>query len=217
MIWVYAVCERPEKWAPRGHGLAQAPLEGIIERQLLAVVTRHPQTPAGPAPDALWEHERVVERLMAERAVLPMRFGTTLPEADALRAALAARHAELLAALERVRRRVELGVRAVDIAGSSPPPTTPPANGREYLLAKLAHNTGAERTAESLHRPLAALAVDGRCHPVHRPREVLRGSYLVDRAEVPAFRVAVERLQRERPAVALLCTGPWPPYSFVPR
>lgn len=225
MIWVYAVCERPEHAPPGRRGLAQAPLESVVEDQLLAVVTQHAQTPGQPSPDALWAHERVVERLMVEQAVLPVRFGTTLPDADALRAALAARHDVLLVALERVRGRVELGVRAMEIPRDDPAqapgtqiePHEPArsATGREYLLAKLAHNSGAEQTAAALHRPLAALAVDARRRPAQRRGELLHASYLVEHAIVPGFRAAVERLQRDWPAVALLCTGPWPPYSFV--
>jgi hypothetical protein len=45
------------------------------------------------------------------------------------------------------------------------------------------------------------------------PGEVLRAASLVDRAALPRFRDAVEELQR--PDVSVLCTGPWPPYSFV--
>jgi hypothetical protein len=44
---------------------------------------------------------------------------------------------------------------------------------------------------------------------------VLRNAYLVERRVVPRFRAVVERLQLAHPEVAILCTGPWPAYSFV--
>jgi hypothetical protein len=224
MIWVYAVCERPELPPPRRRGLAQAPLEGVIEGQLLAVVTKHVHAPGEPALDALWAHERVVERLMAERAVLPMRFGTKLPDAAALRAALAARYDALRAALDGVRGRVELGVRAMELAGEDgaaatgaqlPAHRAPATTGREYLLAKLAYESRIGQTAAALHEPLMELAVDARRRAAQGANELLRASYLVDRDTVPRFRATVERLQRQHPRVALLCTGPWPPYSFI--
>jgi len=34
---------------------------------------------------------------------------------------------------------------------------------------------------------------------------------------VDAFAAAVARLQDEHPELSILCTGPWPPYSFVAR
>jgi hypothetical protein len=52
---------------------------------------------------------------------------------------------------------------------------------------------------------------------VRQGPELLRAAYLVDRREVPRFRATVERLQSAHPDAAILCTGPWPPYSFMPR
>jgi hypothetical protein len=45
--------------------------------------------------------------------------------------------------------------------------------------------------------------------------ELLRAAYLVERARVPAVVETVRDLQREHGELALLCTGPWPPYSFA--
>src|SRR3954471_1700861 len=158
VIWVYAICERPEIPAPRRRGLAQAPLEGVSAGDLLAVITRHSHTPAEPAPDALWAHERVVERLMADRAVLPMRFGTTMPDTDARTAAIARPHRELVQRLNAVRGRVELGVRAIaqDGAADSTPPAAPedgqPRNGRDYLMGKLQEERRGDHPAAGLHQ-----------------------------------------------------------------
>jgi hypothetical protein len=209
MIWVYALCERSDVPLPRVRGRAQAPLGTIAEGPLVAVVSRHSEEPDEPTLDALWVHEEVVESLMAERAVLPMRFGTRLPSADEVREALTERRDALLEALDRVRGRVELAVRATQPAAAAAPAA--PASGREYLRARLA---GACAIRE-LHEPLAALAVAARCWPERAPGEPRRSSYLVDEPAVADFRRAVQRLQREHPEAALLCTGPWPAYSFV--
>jgi hypothetical protein len=212
VIWVYAVCERPDLPLPRVRGLARAPLDMIAEGPLVAVVSRHAQPPDEPALDALWAHERVVESLMGERAVLPMRFGTRPPSADGVREILAGRRDALLEMLDRVRGRVELALRAMQPAAraaAAPSPAT--ASGGEYLRARLA---GA-RTLAALHEPLAAVAVAARRWPQRSPEELLRTSYLVDQPAVAQFRGAVESLQREHPETALLCTGPWPAYSFV--
>jgi hypothetical protein len=212
VIWVYALCEQPDLPLPRVRGLADAPLETIAEGPLVAVLSRHAHAPDELGLDALWAHERVVESLMADRAVLPMRFGTRLPSADEVREALAERRNVLLEALDRVRGRVELAVRTMQPAASATPASPPAAaSGSEYVRARLA---GA-RTFKALHEPLAALAVAARCWPERAPGEPRRSSYLVDAPAVPDFRRAVERLQREHPEAALLCTGPWPAYSFV--
>jgi Gas vesicle synthesis protein GvpL/GvpF len=221
VIWVYGICDRPELPPPRRRGLAQAPLDGVREGDLLAVVSRHTHPPGDPALDALWVHERVVERIMVDRAVLPMRFGSRLPDDDALRELLTVRQQEFLETLQRVRGRVEVSVRAMQSGGEQPPPAEPPAarpvaaSGREYLEAKLRDGRRTEREASVLHDPLASLAVDAVRQATRGPDELLRASYLIDRAALARFRGAVERLQSAHPGIAILCTGPWPPYSFV--
>lgn len=223
MIWVYGICERPELPPPRRRGLAQAPLDGVRQGQLLAVISRHVHPPGEPALDALWVHERVVERIMADRAVLPMRFGTKLSDDGALEEVLAARQEEFLATLDRVRGRVEVGVRAMQPLGTDPATAEVPAElpapvamtGREYLEAKLRNGRRTDREAAALHEPLARLAVAVSRRPAQAPEELLRASYLIEVAALARFRGTVERLQRAYPGVAILCTGPWPPYSFV--
>src|SRR5919109_3017447 len=159
MIWVYAICERPDIPPPRRRGLAQAPLDGVREGELLAVISRHVNPPGDPALDTLWVHERVVERIMADRAVLPMRFGSKLPDDAALRDVLATRQQEFLTILARVRGRVEVGVRAMQPLGAQAPVGDHPVEqaarivttGREYLEAKLRNGRRAEHEAAALH------------------------------------------------------------------
>jgi hypothetical protein len=209
MIWVYGICDRPGLAPPRRRGLAQAPLEALREQALLAVFTRHAHSVGDPAPDALWAHERVVERLMADRTVLPMRFGSTVRDEGELRRFLAERQATLVAALARLAGRVELGVRMLAQRESGTAPAV--ASGRDYVLSKLRDGARADR----VHEPLAALASDSRLQPPRGGDELLRGAYLVDRGAIPRFRTGVERLQHAHPEVAILCTGPWPPYTFA--
>jgi hypothetical protein len=216
VIWIYGICDRPELSPPRRRGLAQAPLEGICEGDLLAVISRHTDPPGDPALDALWVHERVVEQIMADRAVLPMRFGTRLRDDGAVKEVLAARHQEFVATLERVRGRVEVSVRAMQPPGARAADPAPVAtSGREYLEARLRNGRAGDRAAQTLHEPLARMAVESSRRPARAADELLRASYLIDSAALARFRANVERLQRTHPDMAILCTGPWPPYSFV--
>jgi hypothetical protein len=225
VIWVYAIGDRAEVPPPlSAPGLGGAPLEGVCERGLVAVISRHDDLPELRAVDALWAHEHVVERLMAERAVLPMRFGSRLAAEAVLRHALASRQDELLAALDGVRGRVELAVRAMCAPGpprrdarrsAAPAAEQARHSGREYLRAKLELRDRADAAGAALHEPLAALAVAGSRRPGRGPCEVLRASYLVERPVVAEFRAVAQRLQREYRDTTVLCTGPWPPYSFV--
>jgi len=141
-----------------------------------------------PDAEALWERESQLEDLMGERALLPIRYGTRVEDEAAAAEAVAPRAEELAAALDRVRGAVEVSVRAVA------------REGRD----------GQDATA--VHARLAALA---REHARHEGPELLRSAYLVDRAAVDVFVAAVRELQREHDDLSILCTGPWPPYSFA--
>jgi hypothetical protein len=140
--------------------------------------------------EALWQRESLLEDLMRERALLPIRYGTRVEDDAAAAAAVAPRAGELAAALERVRGAVEVSVRAVAAGDPEPGPGAP----------------------EAVHERLAAAA---REHALHAGPELLRAAYLVDDAEVDGFVAAVRALQHEHPELSILCTGPWPPYSFA--
>jgi gas vesicle protein GvpL/GvpF len=172
----------------------------LVESGRLAVVCA-PAEERELTPEALWERERLVEALMEERDLLPVRYGTrVLDEQEAART-LGEREAELSEALDRVRGAVELSVRVI---GDRPPPAT----GTEFIRGR------AEVAA--LHERLSLVARDSARRPARAAGELMRAAYLVDRGAVDEFVSLVERLQAESDdSVRLLCTGPWPPYSFT--
>jgi hypothetical protein len=74
----------------------------------------------------------------------------------------------------------------------------------------------AERIAEQLHAPLAAMAVSDTRRVLVTPQLLLTAAYLVPRDRTEAFRHRVDALGASHPDLRVLCTGPWPPYHFVP-
>jgi Gas vesicle synthesis protein GvpL/GvpF len=167
--------------------------------------------PAIDAPvtaEVLWRHEEVVEALMEDRDLLPVRYGTRLAsETDAART-LAERHEQLAKALDRVRGCVELSLRVVGERAEAPRVAD---TGTDYMRAKGASAGAASR----VHEPLARLARASVTRRVGEGAELLRAAYLVDREAVEAFAEHVADLQSANPELQLLCTGPWPPYSFA--
>lgn len=177
----------------------QPPLRLVESGRLAAVCA--PAAERELTPEALWEHERLVEALLEERDLLPVRYGTRVRDEEEAARTLGEREAELAEALDRVRGAVELSVRAI---GDRPPP----ASGTEFIRGR------AEIAA--LHERLSLLARDSARRPARGAGELLRAAYLVDRTAVDEFARVVERLQDESDgSLKLLCTGPWPPYSFT--
>src|SRR3954454_9886064 len=102
VIELYAITNTP---APHAAGLR------AIERDGLAAICSPADDQQKVSAEELWRREEVLESLMHECDVLPVRYGTVVSDDDEAEQLLADRHAELLLALERVRGAVELAVR----------------------------------------------------------------------------------------------------------
>lgn len=196
------------------------------------------------APRAL-AHEEVLERALRDgRSLLPFRFGTIYLDTEQVGALLRERSNELSSGLERVRDRLELGVRgaldqaraeaallqtdpelaslAAELAGASSGAAYMRRKQLEREVASAVRRVAAELAAV-VHERLATVAVEARSN---QPREredgllpILNGAYLVERDGREAFEAEVERLVAEhaREGLVLEPTGPWPPYNFVPE
>jgi hypothetical protein len=182
-----------------------APLHTVACGRLTAICG--PADESSPGADSLWRHEELVESLMETRDLLPVRFGTQLSDDAAVAHAVSERGAQLAAQLERIRGAVELAVR-VDDRGSGPRVETGPTSGREYMRSQ----AGRVRAGRMVHDELASLARDTVVLP---GPEILRAAYLVERGGVDEFVTRVRRLQAANEELVLICTGPWPPYSFA--
>jgi hypothetical protein len=194
---------------PVVEGLGGEPIEEHAFAGLTVALSRPASRPQ-PTTEAAVRHGAVVEVLArANDAVLPARFGTWFGTTEGLAREVSARAGALREALEHVRGCAELGVRISATGRREPAPAV--RTGTEYLRARLAATTEAERVAKLVDerlRPLARAAA-------RRPSGdlIFNGAYLVERARVEAFREAASELEsRHRFEVAV--TGPWPPYSF---
>ncbi|NJN16150.1 MAG: GvpL/GvpF family gas vesicle protein [Oscillochloris sp.] len=220
MRYLYAIIEAGRELPPL-QGLAAAPLELVTGGALAAVVST---LTARPAPDeaTLWAHEHVVETIMADRVVLPVRFGTLLGDDAAVQAALIAGAKRFHADLSRLAGCVEISLRVLWVGAEQPelqPDPDTGAPGRAYLEARLAE------TRVQRERRMQALAVHTRLEPLAREsriaaasgRMVFSAAYLLPVAAVTVFRSMVAAADAEYSQWRLICTGPWPPYSFVSR
>lgn len=235
MIYVYALTDPLDSPPSDERGLRDAPLESVVEGDVGAAFSACVSSPA-VEPENLWCHEAVAEALMRVTAVLPTRFGTTMTDPQRLRAVLARNTPVIRAGLDRVRGCVEVGVRVLSEGIGRPPEADQPGRseeragngaaaggaGRAYLVRRLAeerrqrtgeHDAGA--AAEAVHASLAPIA-RGAVRRAARGPGTFTAAYLVDRDHLDPFVAAVADLDRGRSDRQVLCTGPWPPYSFVP-
>jgi hypothetical protein len=179
-------------------------------------------------------HDAVLEATLGAVTVVPFRFGTIYRGEDEVRAMLS-QNERLNDALDRVRGRVELGVKAFLTAAAAGAELSgeegTESAGRRYLEGKQRARRDAEerealraRWADETHARLAAVAEGATANPL-QPRELsgreeemfLNGAYLVPLERERQFRQTLAELETELgPSGARFeLTGPWPPYNFV--
>jgi hypothetical protein len=164
---------------------------------------------------------------MKSRPILPARFNTVLRTEEAVIALLDERARDFRLALERVRGRVEMGLRVLwEPPGESEVPADQEIEGggpgTEYLSRRLKEEwhrakllQAGERLIQELDAPLRSLAVESRLQRFPTNRFLIAGAYLVERHRVDAFREGVMKARERFPRLRFLLTGPWPPYHFV--
>lgn len=171
--------------------------------------------------DLLADH-RLVEAIFERvEACLPARF-PTLVDAEALRANVAVRRAELERQLEHVRGCCEIAATAVWTAVEDDAPQdlgSAQTPGRRYLLDRQAHWASSDRRrahalqlADQIEHAAGAALIEAMRSVCPSPSVALSMALLVKRLN--SMQV-VEQLPRSQPDVRILLHGPWPPYSFA--
>lgn len=233
MIYVYAIADRPDEPLPRQLGLHDEELAKVIWRDVIAVISPFNGAQLSNSGDELWRHEEVVEALMSDRAVLPVRFGTLLPSQQRVTDVVRRAYRALAQDIERVRGHVEIGMRFLSAIGNGAEDDRPltasnglalagTGPGSAYLRARLARESELRdrrraklRLVRVVYELLASQANSSRLDDEPDDRHGTSAVFLVPRDRIVSFRKIVGEVANAHPELALLCTGPWPPYSFV--
>lgn len=212
-LLLYAITDAGCRLDPELRGIGGARVHGIGAAGLVAVVSRHDAIPALDE-QTLWRFEQVVESLMPEGAVLPVRVATMLAAAEDVVAMLESGRDELMRKLDRVRGAVELSVRGVW-------PDAPPiragvaTSGTDYMQDRLAPQQRAHELAAQVHAHLDGRARASRHRILPRGSVPVSAAFLIDQGTEDDFVHAVTGLDAQLEDADLVCTGPWPAYSFV--
>jgi hypothetical protein len=130
---------------------------------------------------------------------------------------LRSRAREFTANLQQVAGMVEVGVRAVlrTPAEVGRSPRGEARSGTEYLQAAKLREQSAAELEQRLAEALDTVATASRVRRVQGLSHMLTGAYLVARERIDEFRSRVAELSAATDLAELVCTGPWPPYSFM--
>ncbi|MGO8745036.1 MAG: GvpL/GvpF family gas vesicle protein [Thermoguttaceae bacterium] len=181
-----------------------------------------------PSTSGPLEHAALVAAIHARINMLPVRYGTVLPDEEAVRHFLGNRRENLLDDLDRLHGTAEIGLR-IELP-DSPLPTGPlAASGSyhadispvQYLAARRVRyqwhdqlETNAQLAVATCVRALSGLYRNWqRLSP--EPLGIVRLAFLVERKLSDAFAERVEMFTTMKIGRRCTLVGPWPPYSFV--
>jgi len=237
--YVYCIIECGERKGFGGIGIGGRGDEvyTISYKDISAVVSDTPLKEYEANEENTLTHMSVIQRVMQEYTVLPLRFCTIFKGDDGLRRTLARIYDESKAELGRLKDKVEVGVKVLwhpkvasehirktsdrvkelekDMEGKTP--------GIAYLLKikldeamKDELNRRSEDYSRTIYEELKSHTVDSRESRLVG-HMILNGAFLLNKNQIENFKGATERLNRKYESYGLefIFSGPWPPYNFV--
>ena len=210
----------------------------IAYRDISAVVSNSPLTRYVISKENLVAHERVVERIMREFTVLPVRFCTVAANPEQIRRLLELRYLELKHLLRDLDGKVELGVKAIwrkmeiifreivdedeEIKGLKIEVAGKPsrhAHATQIAIGEMvrtALQAKKEREAEDLLAGLKQASVKYHLNGIVGDSMLFNAAFLVDQSREREFDELVERLDlRYRERIKFAYVGPVAAYNFV--
>jgi hypothetical protein len=185
----------------------------------------------------LMAHEKVIEEVMKEYTVLPIRFGTIATSNDEVRSLLMKNYHEFKKLLRSMDNKVEMGLKVFwlnmdiifkEIATSDREVKTLKERiqnkRKDFSLderitlgekVKNALERKREAEADEILRPLKSKCIDFCMNEPAGDSAVLNSAFLIDRMQEREFDDTVENLTRKHNNHKFKYIGPSPPFNFV--
>jgi hypothetical protein len=207
-------------------------------KDMAAVASDSPQERYDNTRRNMMAHMRILDEVMADYAVLPIRFDSVAPSPDAVREQLLkARYDELSAMLDGIDGRIEMGLKAFwyeDVVFQEIVRDNPTIRRMRDSLAgwavdetyynriRLGELVESElrkrrgRDAESVLERLRPFAEKTQINPPVADHMVINAAFLIKREREPEFDAMVRSLDEEMGRRLLIkSVGPVAPYNFV--
>jgi hypothetical protein len=238
--YLYAIIAsaEPREFKTRGIGERGDTVHTINYRRIAAAVSASPMVEYESSRRNMMAHTVVLEEMMTEFDLLPVRFGTVATSAELIRSRLLEeRYEEFTGLLAEMHGRVELGLKAFWHEGAAFDEVVKENAKVRDLRAALQGRSLEEsyyeriRLGEEVEKTMNAIrardeeAILSRLNPLsHKTktnkivsdRMVLNASFLINRKDGTAMDEAVKRLDEDfGNRLMFKYVGPVPPYNFV--
>ncbi len=238
--YFYCIIRNPEprEFLTRGIGEQGALVHTVVHNDLAAVVSDSPVEEYDNSRRNMIAHTNVLEEVMREYTILPVRFGMVAPSVQAIREQmLRRRYKELDQLLRKMNGKVELGLKAFwyeDSIYKEIIATNPMIQQlRDSLVGRTAEETYYQRIklgelvetamktrreddAALIMRAVSPMAIDTRINATITERMVLNAALLVEHTREPEVDQIVQQLDADLGRRLIFkYVGSAPPYNFV--
>lgn len=241
--YIYCIIETKAErnFGPIGIGGKGDEVTTLSHRDLSMVISNSPMTKYVVSQENLLAHEMVVEEVMKEFTVLPVRFCTISSSVDEVRNLLDRRYREFKNLLKDMDHKVELGVKGLwknmhpifnEIVKENreikrlKEKASPHSGKKKGLpletkvemgkLVKEALQRKKDEEGEKIFEALRRTAVDYRLNRTIGDEMFLNAAFLVNKGREKEFDNIMEDLDEEyKERIRFMYAGPLPPYNFV--
>ncbi len=245
--YIYCIIETKieRNFGPIGIGGRGDEVSTISYRDLGMVISNSPMTKYVISRENLLAHERVVEEVMKEFTVLPVRFCTIASSADEMRNLLDSRYREFKNLLRDMDHKIELGMKGlwknmetlfkeITIENKeikrlkekiqngmgkkniSSTGTFLEAKMEVGKLVEEALKRKKEKEAENIVDALRRTAFDHKLNNTVSDEMFINAAFLVDRGREKEFDNIMDDLsEKHKDRIKFMYVGPLPPYNFV--
>ena len=237
--YVYCIIESNEgrNFGPIGIGQRGDIVSTIGFNDISAVISSSPMTKYVINRENMTAHEKVIEEVMKDYTVLPVRFCTIAASAEEIRTLLRRRHSEFKGLLRDMDNKVEMGLKALwkdvnqifhEIAeknqevGKLKKKAEKAGKGNNTLkidlgkAVKKALESKKSDETRSVVKMFKRTAIDVKTNDVFGDSMFLNAAFLIDRTREKEFDFLVEDLAKKYDDRAKFkYVGPAPPFNFV--
>ena len=238
--YVYCIIESDEgrNFGPIGMGKRGDIVSTIGFQNISAVISSSPMTQYIINRENMTTHEKVIEEIMKDYTVLPVRFCTIASGAEEIRNLLRRRNSEFKGLLRDMDNKVEMGLKVVwkDMGGifneiaeqnqeiKKLKKKVGQKSGKENHTLKInlgkavkeALENKKEAEAQQVMSMFRRSVIDVKTNEVFGDNMFLNGAFLIDRTREKEFDFLVEDLVEKYGARATFkYVGPAPPFNFV--
>jgi hypothetical protein len=234
-LYLYGIIDSSNQTKESVYGLEGAGVYNIPFCDIGAVVSEISQPIKEVTEDTVLEHEAVVEKVMADFTVLPVRFKTIIDGRDNLLSMMQSYYRDFKDNLERLRNKFEFGIKVIWSAdktkeniiktlnkeqqkklelGSSPSKKFMKDKFDKYKIDK-EFEAKADKFIKAMDIFFSKFAAEKRIEKLKTENLLMDAVYLVEKDNESNFREAFEHIKSARPDFKYLFSGPWPAYNFV--